>query len=79
MKLILITFVLVYSSAIIFVKVPKMFKNKLYRESIVFIVLTFLGTLLGIMKILNFSIPNPNDLIRYIYAPISDALKAFTS
>lgn len=55
-------------------EIPKLIKNKLFKELIVFFLLLLAGTGLGIARSINLELPSPLDLITFIYKPISDTI-----
>lgn len=69
--------VLVFSTVVSFVQVPKMLSEKAYRDLWVFSVILLLGTVLAVLKSLEVEIPNPGDWVAWIYLPVSDFLKEF--
>ncbi len=69
--------VLVFSTVLCIIEIPKMLKQNLYRELCTFLVLLGLGTVLAILKSLNVEIPNPSDFIKWVYSPITTVLKSF--
>jgi len=76
MAIIAILAVITFSTVLCIIEIPKMLKEKLFRELWTFIVLLASGSVLGILKSLNVQIPNPSDLIAWVYSPFSDVMKA---
>ena len=64
--------VLLFAVVLCIKEIPKMIKDRLFRELIFFSVLTALGLALTAMKYADVSIPNPSDLVTWIYSPLSD-------
>lgn len=75
MAIVSILSVLLFSTILSIVEIPKMLKEKLYRELWTFIVLLSFGTVLVILKSLNVDIPNPSDFVQWLYSPFSDIIK----
>jgi hypothetical protein len=76
MTLVSILAVLVFSTVLSIIEVPKMLQNKLYRELVTFSVLLALGTTLAILKSLDVNIPNPSEWIAWVYSPVKDIMKS---
>lgn len=75
MAIVSILSVLLFSTILSIVEIPKMLKEKLYRELWTFIVLLSFGTVLVILKSLDVDIPNPSDFVQWVYSPFSDIIK----
>jgi hypothetical protein len=75
MAVVTITAVLVFSTVLGVVEIPKMLHDKQYRELVTFSILLVLGTALAILKSLDVEIPNPSDLIVWLYSPVSNVMK----
>lgn len=67
--------VLAFSTVLSIIEIPKMLKNKLYKDLVAFSVLLSLGTVLVILKALGVEIPNPSDWVAWIYSPVSGLFK----
>lgn len=76
MVIVSIIAVLAFSTILCIIEIPKMQKQKLYRELYTFVVLLGLGTVLAILKSLNVEIPNPSDFIKWIYSPFTEVIKS---
>jgi hypothetical protein len=76
MVIVSILAVLVFSTVLCIIEIPKMLKQNLYRELYTFVVLLGLGTVLAILKSLNVEIPNPSDFIQWVYSPVTNVIKA---
>lgn len=76
MAIVSILLVLVFSTVLCITEIPRMLKDKLYRELYTFVVLIGLGTVLAILKSLNVEIPNPSDFIAWVYSPFADVMKS---
>ncbi|GGI45380.1 hypothetical protein GCM10008018_11790 [Paenibacillus marchantiophytorum] len=63
---------IIISAIIGFLEGPSLLKKKLKLESWIFFTILLIGTLLSILLELRVKLPNPLDLITYIYKPISD-------
>jgi hypothetical protein len=68
--------VIVFASIICIKELPKMLKAGLIKELVTFCILLALGTGLTIMKIFGTKIPNPSDLVKWIYSPLSDFMNS---
>lgn len=68
--------VLVFSTVLCIIEIPKMLKQKLYRELCAFAVLLGLGTVLAILKSLSVEIPNPSDFVQWVYSPLTNLMKS---
>lgn len=77
MVIVSILIVSVFTVTLCIVEVPKMLKEKLYRELWTFSILLAIGTVLAILKSLDVDIPNPSDFIAKIYSPVADVIKSF--
>lgn len=75
MNTVVIVSVLLFSTVLCVVEIPKMLKDKQYRELWTFSILLSIGTILVILKSLNVEIPNPSDLVAWVYSPVVDVFK----
>jgi hypothetical protein len=57
---------------LIIVEVPALRKKKANKELWAFSILLLFGTTLTIIQALDIQVPNPMDLIIYVYKPVSD-------
>ncbi|WP_243388037.1 hypothetical protein [Bacillus kexueae] len=62
---------------IIWIEVPSLLRNQQRKELIVFSVILLIGYVLSILEGLQVELPNPLDVITFIYKPISDWLYSF--
>lgn len=76
MVLVSILAVLVFSTVLSIIEIPKMLKQKLNRELWTFSILLGLGTVLAVLKSLGVEIPNPSDLIAWVYSPFTEVMKS---
>ena len=76
MAIVSILAVLIFSTVLCIIEIPKMLKGKLYRELWTFSILLSLGTVLAILKSLNVEIPNPSDWIAWVYSPFKEVMKS---
>ncbi|MDA8210337.1 MAG: hypothetical protein M0021_00415 [Clostridia bacterium] len=60
--------------ALIALEVPKLVQGKMWRELAVYSALMFLGMFLSYAKVLRIKIPNPDEWIRHLYKPLSEAV-----
>lgn len=76
MALLSILAVVVFSTVLCLIEIPKMLQAKQYRELWVFSILLVLGTVLVILKSLDANIPNPSDFIAWVYSPLAGVMKS---
>jgi hypothetical protein len=69
--------VLVIAIMIALSQVPALLKKNMKKESILFILILSLGTILNIFLVFNIPIPNPLDLLLIVFKPISDKMELF--
>jgi hypothetical protein len=65
--------ILAVTALIAILDVPQLWKKKLVKELWVFAILLLAGAGLSFTLAMNAPIPNPLDLLEWIYKPISDA------
>jgi hypothetical protein len=53
-----------------------MINQKQYRELAAFIVLLATGTFLGFMKFSGKTVPNPSDLLLFIFSPLNGVIES---
>ena len=75
MAIVSILAVLVFSTVLCIIEIPKMQKEKLHRELWTFSILLGLGTVLAILESLEVEIPNPSDFIAWVYSPFTEVMK----
>lgn len=75
MAIVSILVVLVFSTVLCIIEIPKMLKGRFYRELWTFSILLGLGTVLAILRSLDVEIPNILDFIAWVYAPVVDVMK----
>lgn len=75
MAVIAITAVLFFDVLICIIEIPKMLREKLTGELIFFCFLLLMGTVLTVMKGLDIKIPNPSDLLAWIYSPVKGIME----
>ncbi|MGG1517019.1 hypothetical protein ABE504_16540 [Paenibacillus oryzisoli] len=66
--------ILAASTLIGMVEIPALWKKKQRKDFMVFCFLLLLGSLLGIAQSLRWKLPNPLDLISFVFQPISKIL-----
>ncbi|SDN09492.1 hypothetical protein SAMN05518871_103277 [Psychrobacillus sp. OK028] len=66
--------ILLVAAFIVFIEVPSLVEKKYKKELIVFSILLTIGVGLGVAHSLGKSIPNPIDLLTFIFKPVHDAL-----
>ena len=75
MNIVTILAVLVFAIILSFIEVPKMLRNKSYREFWSFSILLLLGVALTILKSLDVPLSNPSDWVAWVFSPLSDLIK----
>ncbi len=68
--------VLVFDTILCFVEIPKMLQQKLIKELVTFSVLLLFGTIIAVLKSLDLKVPNPSDLLAWVYSPVSDLMNS---
>lgn len=76
MVVVAILAVLGFGAVISFIEIPKMLSRKLYKELAAFCILLVTGMTLSILKSLNVKIPNPSDLVAWVYSPLKEVMKS---
>lgn len=76
MTLVAILAVLAFGAVTSFIEIPKMLNRKLYKEFAAFCILLATGMTLAILKSLNVKIPNPSDLVAWVYSPLKEVMKS---
>lgn len=77
MKYIVVLLIIAYAAFLCIKEIPDMLKKKEFKELATFSVILTIASVFGILHSFDVKVPNPNDLIAWIYRPISDALKVF--
>lgn len=54
---------------ILAIEVPRLIKEKLWRELAVFVFLWAIGSFVSLSVVLGIELPNPTDLLNAIFAP----------
>jgi len=78
MAIVSILAVLVFSTVLCITEIPKMLKERLYRELWTFSILLAAGTILTVLKSLDAEIPNPSEFIAWVYSPLAETMKSIT-
>ena len=76
MAIVSILMVLAFSTVLCIVEIPKMLQGKLFKELWMFLILLVSGTVLAILKSLDVELPNPSDLVAWIYSPLKEIIKS---
>lgn len=63
-------------AGVIFFEVPRMVKDKMWRELAVFSGLMVPGMSMAVMAVMNIKTPNPTKLLNALFNPISDLILA---
>ena len=66
--------ILMVAAVILYIEVPTLLEKKHKIELIVFSILLLFGVGLGVAYSFNIQIPNPIDLLTFIYKPLHDVL-----
>lgn len=66
--------ILLVAAFIVFLEVPSLLEKKHKKELIVFSILLAIGVGLSVAHSFGKSIPNPIDLLTFIFKPMHDAL-----
>ncbi len=74
MAIIVIISVLVSGGALCAFEIPRMHKSKSNKDLWTFSILLAFGVILTILRCLNITIPNPSDLMAWIFSPFSNFL-----
>lgn len=69
MKALSIILILLFAAVLSIIEIPKMLKNKLHNELMLFIVFLISGTAAGIMISNDVKISNPSDWAAFIFSP----------
>ncbi|MGI6534529.1 MAG: hypothetical protein ACOX4H_07420 [Bacillota bacterium] len=78
MAIVSILAVLMFSTVLCITEIPKMLKERLYRELWTFSILLAAGTILTVLKSLDAEIPNPSEFIAWVYSPLAETMKSIT-
>jgi hypothetical protein len=78
MAIVLILAVIAFATVLSIIEIPKMRKEKLNKELWTYSILLGIGVVLAIMKILNVKIPNPSDLMAWVYSPVKGIMQSLT-
>ena len=60
--------------AILLFEVPGLVRKKMWRELVVFSGLYLVGAVYSVGQVMRLEIPNPADLLEFIYGPLADYL-----
>ncbi|MFJ7826470.1 hypothetical protein [Psychrobacillus sp. NPDC096623] len=66
--------ILLVAAVIVFLEVPSLLEKKYKKELFVFSFLLAIGVGLGVAHSFGKSIPNPVDLLTFIFKPVHDAI-----
>lgn len=69
--------ILLIAAAILLIEVPPLLKKKDKKELVVFSILLVIGVGLSIAQGLGKTIPNPMDLITFVFKPLTDVITPF--
>ncbi|NOU70824.1 hypothetical protein GC098_05165 [Paenibacillus sp. LMG 31458] len=67
-----IIMILLASTVIAMLEIPTLRKKRQYKDFVVFCCLLLLGTILSIAQSLRMKLPNPLDLITFVFQPVSE-------
>ena len=66
--------ILIIVAAILWMEVPTLKENKLKKELFVFLSLLTIGVALSVAFVLGITIPNPMDLLTFLFKPLISVL-----
>ncbi len=66
--------ILLIATAILLIEVPPLLEKKYKKELLVFSILLVIGVGLSIAQGLGKTIPNPMDLLTYMFKPLNDVI-----
>jgi hypothetical protein len=69
--------ILIISCFIALYELPDLIKEKLKKESLIFVTLLIIGTTLSICLTLQIQIPNPTELFMGVFQPIINRIDSF--
>jgi predicted neutral ceramidase superfamily lipid hydrolase len=69
--------ILLTSAAIAMLELPSLKKKRLYKEFVIVCCLILLGTILSIAQSMHMNLPNPLDLITFVFQPFSKLILGF--
>jgi len=72
----LVTFLLLIFTVIIWFELPKLIKNKMWGELIAFSILMLIGMSLSIAQTVGINLPNPTKGLEALYKPLAELLKS---
>lgn len=75
MTVLYVLVILIFDLILCIIEIPKMLKKKYFGQISAFSVLLILGTVLAVLRIFKIEIPNPSDLILWIYSPFAEVIK----
>ncbi|PZX02423.1 hypothetical protein C7437_11115 [Psychrobacillus insolitus] len=67
--------ILLVATVIIIIEVPSLLEKKQKKELIVFSILLIIGVTLSILRAFGINIPNPLDLLTFIFKPMNDLIR----
>jgi len=62
--------ILIIVAAILWIEVPTLMEKKLKKELFVFLTLLAIGSVLSVAIVLGITIPNPMDLLTFLFKPL---------
>lgn len=68
--------ILVFSTVLCIIEIPKLLEEKLYKELWTFSILITLGTVLTILVSLNVEIPNTSDFTIWFFSPFKSIIQS---
>lgn len=75
MRIIAILAVLVFAAVLAYIEIPKLFRDKSYKELWSFSILLLPGVTLSILKSLGVSLFTPSDWIAWVFSPLTNLIK----
>lgn len=67
--------VFAYGTVLCYFELPSLIEQKQYRELAAFIVILAAGTFFGFMKFSGKTVPNPSDLMYWIFLPLKGVIQ----
>lgn len=77
MGLVYIIIIVALSIILCVSQIPSMLKNKEMMDFVAFTLILALGITLFVLKAVDVKLPNPSNLLAYIYSPISEFMSEF--
>lgn len=76
MAVVSIIAVIAFDTILCMIEIPKMLQQKLIKELVTFSILLLFGTVIAVLKSLDITVPNPSDLVSWVFSPVADLMKS---